>query len=79
MKLMIHTYQHAVPARPEHAPHMWNPPIYGAKTQFVRDDTISFTLSNKDVNKLQQLTGTLLYFARAVDQTFIMPINALAS
>jgi hypothetical protein len=45
----------------------------------VEDETISPTLSNKDVNKLQQLTGTLLYYAMAVDQTLIMPINVLAS
>jgi hypothetical protein len=47
--------------------------------QFVRDETISPALSNKDVNKLQQLTGTLLNYARAVDPTLIMPINVLAS
>jgi hypothetical protein len=45
----------------------------------VRDETISPALSNKDINKSQQLTGTLLYYARAVDPTLIMPINALAS
>jgi hypothetical protein len=58
---------------------MWNPPIYGAKTQYVEDETPSPALSDTDVNKLQQLTGTLLYFARAVDLTLIMPINVLAS
>jgi hypothetical protein len=31
------------------------------------------------VKKLQQLTGTLLYYARAVDPTLTMPINVLAS
>jgi hypothetical protein len=36
-------------------------------------------LSDKDVNKLQQLTGTLLYYAQAVDPNLIMPINVLAS
>jgi hypothetical protein len=61
IKAALHTYQHAAPARPEHAPHTWNPPIYGAKTQFVNDETSSPALSDKDVNKLQQLTGTLLY------------------
>jgi hypothetical protein len=53
--------------------------MYGAKTQFVNDKTSSPVLSNKDVNKLQQLTGTLFYYARAVDPTLIMPINVLAS
>jgi hypothetical protein len=45
----------------------------------VKDETISPALSGKDVNKLQQLTGTLLYYARAVDPTLIMPTNVLAS
>jgi hypothetical protein len=45
----------------------------------VTEETISPELSNKDVNKLQQLTGILLYYVRAVDPTFIMPINVLAS
>jgi hypothetical protein len=75
----LHEYQHPAPAHPEHAPHGWNPPIYGAKTQFVSDLTPSPALSDKDVNKLQQLTGTLLYYARAVDPTLIISINVLAS
>jgi hypothetical protein len=75
IKKALHKYQHAAPSRPEHAPHMWNPPIYGTKTQDVEDETTSPALSDKDVNKLQQLTGTLFYHARAVDPTLIMPIN----
>jgi hypothetical protein len=72
-------YQHPAPARPEHAPHTWNTPIYGAKTQCVTETITSPVLSDKEINKLQQLTGTLLYYARAVDPTLIMPINVLAS
>jgi hypothetical protein len=45
----------------------------------VSDPTQSPSLSDKDVNKLQQLTGTLLYYARAVDPKLIMPIKVLAS
>jgi hypothetical protein len=45
----------------------------------VNETTPIPALSDKDVNKLQQLTGTLLYYARAVDPTLIMPINVLAS
>jgi hypothetical protein len=79
IKSALHKYQHAAPARPEHAPHTWNPPIYGAKTQYVEDETTGPALSDKDVNKLQQLTGTLLYYTRDVDPTLITPINVLAS
>jgi hypothetical protein len=45
----------------------------------VSDPTPSPAISDKYVNKLQQLTGTLLYYALAVDPTLIMPINVLAS
>jgi hypothetical protein len=45
----------------------------------VTDTTTSLALSDKEINKLQQLTGTLLYYARAVDPTLLMPINVLAS
>jgi hypothetical protein len=79
IKVALHKYQHPAPARPEHAPHKWNPPIYRAKTQFVTETTTSPALSNKEINKLQQLTGTLLYYARAVDPTLVIPINVLAS
>jgi hypothetical protein len=75
----LHKYQHAAPTRPEHAPQTWNPPVYGAKTQYVEDETTSPALSDKDVNKLQQLMGILLYYSRAVDPTLIMPITVLAS
>jgi hypothetical protein len=45
----------------------------------VNDPKPSPTISDKHVNKLQQLTGTLLDYARAVDPTLIMTINILAS
>jgi hypothetical protein len=79
IKAALHKYQHSAPTRPEYEPHTWNPPLYGAKAQYVEDENNSPALSVKDVNKLQQLTGTLLYYARAVDPTLIMPINVLAS
>jgi hypothetical protein len=78
IKAALHKYQHASPTRPEHAPHTWNPPVYGAKRQYVEDVNNIPALSANYVNRLQQLTGTLLYYARAVDSTLIMPINVLA-
>jgi hypothetical protein len=45
----------------------------------VTETTPNPALYDKNVKKLQQLTGTLLYYTRAVDPTLIMPINVLAS
>jgi hypothetical protein len=79
IKAALHKYQHPAPTRPEHAPHQWNPPVYGAKTQYVEDTQDGPALSPKDVTRLQQLGGTLLYYDRAVDPMLIMPLNGLAS
>jgi hypothetical protein len=35
IKAALHKYQHPAPTRPEHAPHQWNPPVNGDKTQYV--------------------------------------------
>jgi hypothetical protein len=53
IKAALDKYQHAAPTHPEHAPHTWNPPIYGAKTQYMEDETTIPALSDKDVYKLQ--------------------------
>jgi hypothetical protein len=74
----LHTYQHTTPAHEEHAPHKWNPPVYGAKTQYIEEAEDSPSLSPKDVNCLQQLGVTLLYHSRAFYPTLTMPVNVLA-
>jgi hypothetical protein len=47
IKATLHKYQHPAPARPEHAPHTWNPPIYRVnlerfKTASTGDNTAQF-------------------------------------
>jgi hypothetical protein len=57
IKAALNKYQHPAPARPEHSPHTWNPPIYGAKTQFVSDPTPSPQFQTKmstNYNNLQE-------------------------
>jgi hypothetical protein len=53
IKSVIHKYQHPAPARPEHVPHTWNPPMYGANMQFENEFTTSPTHSDKDVDLWQ--------------------------
>jgi hypothetical protein len=79
-KAVLNKYPHPTPdpARVEHAPHMWNPLVYGAKTQYIEEAEDSASLSPKDSNRLQGLDGTLLYYARAVYPILIMPVNVLA-
>jgi hypothetical protein len=52
---------------------------HGAKTQYIEENQDSPLLPQKDVTRIQQLAGTLLYYARAVDPTLVLPVNVLAS
>jgi hypothetical protein len=78
-KAALHKYQYLAPTITEHAPHQWNPPIYGAKTQYVEDTQDIPVLSPKEATDLHQLGFTLLYYARTVEPTLIMPVNVLAT
>jgi hypothetical protein len=33
----LHKYQHPTTDSAEHAPHIWNRPVYGSKTQYVQE------------------------------------------
>jgi hypothetical protein len=80
IKVALHKFQHPVPARPEHAQHTWNPPVYEAKTKYIEEIEDSPPLSPRsNVTGVQQLGGTIIYYARAVDPPLIMPVNVLVS
>jgi hypothetical protein len=79
IKAALQKFQHPTPTRPENAPHKWSPPVYGAKTQYIEEHKDSPLLPQKDATRIQQLAGTLLYYARSVDPTLILPVNILAS
>ena len=59
-------------------PGVYRPPKCGAKEQHVAiDDTAP--LSAQDTTTLQAITGSLLYYARAVDLTMLTATNTIGS
>jgi hypothetical protein len=75
IKAALHKFQHQTPTRQENAPHTWNPPIYGAKAQCVESQQESPPLPQKGITQDQQLANTILYYARAVDPTLVLPVS----
>lgn len=59
-------------------PGIYKAPTYGAKVQSAIIDNTA-PLSPKDTTILQEITGSLLYYARAVDPTMLTATNAVAS
>ena len=72
-------FKHRTPKRKQDQPYQHVIPNYGAKTQYAvgPDGT---ALLDKDGKKfVQQVTGTFLYYARAVDSTMLVALSVLAS
>jgi hypothetical protein len=53
-------------------------PVYGAKTQYATQDETP-PLTAQQCLTIQKVTGSVLYYARAVDPTVLMPLNDIAT
>jgi hypothetical protein len=76
---MLHKYQHPKPRRCQDAPHVWAQPTYGAKVQFATDDDPSPILAPANLTCIQQIVGTLLYYAISVNPTMLVALGSIAS
>jgi hypothetical protein len=69
---VLNKFQHDAPKCPQHTPSKYVTPIYGANTQYAtREETP--LLSDKHCTNIQKITGSVLYYTRAVDYTVPFP------
>jgi hypothetical protein len=74
---VLSKFQHDAPKHPQHTPSRYVTPVYRAKTQYAtKDETLSLTA--KQCLTIQKATGSVLYYARAVEPTVLMPLNNIA-
>jgi uncharacterized coiled-coil protein SlyX len=75
---VLRKFQHDAPKHPQHTPFRYVTPVYGAKTQYVtKDETPPITA--QQCLTIQKVTGSVLYYARAVDLIVLMPLNEIAA
>jgi hypothetical protein len=75
---VLSKFQHDAPKYPQHTPSRYVTPVYGAKTQYATTDETP-PLKAKQCLTIQKVTGSVLYYARAVDPTVLMPLNDIAT
>ena len=78
IKKALLKFSHAVPSKPQDQPYKHTPIVYGAKQQFATEDT-SPKLDKQQIKTVQNIVGTLLYYARAVDSTMAAALSTIAS
>ena len=62
-------FKHNKPTRAQHLPHCAAPTIYGAAQQLTPEPDTTPLLDAAETKTVQEIIGTLLYYARAVDPT----------
>jgi hypothetical protein len=67
----LQRFAHCAPTKPEHAPHVWQKPNYGAKVQYAPIHEEPILVDAAETKRVQEVLGTLLYYARAVDSTML--------
>jgi hypothetical protein len=75
---VLSKFQHDSPKHPQHTPSRYVTPVYGAKTQYTTKDETP-PLTAQQCLTIQKVTGSVLYYARAVDPTVSMPLNDIAT
>jgi hypothetical protein len=75
----LQRFAHLVSKTPTHSPHAYTPPTYGRKVQYADGPDESPQLDPNGITRVQEILGTLLYYARAVDGTLLVTIGNLAT
>ena len=80
IKAVLHRFLHPQPKSPQFSPHAHVPIKYGLKTrQYALEPDTSPLLDKKGIKYVQQVVGSLLYYARALDGTMLPTLNIIGS
>lgn len=75
----IKRFEHQKPSKPEAAPHPFVPPNYGARQQLTEELDKTEPINKDQKQLLQEVIGTFLFYARAVDSTMLVALGTLAA
>ena len=78
LKAALLKFQREATNETQDALHRWNQPTYGAKTQYADTDKADL-VEAKFILYVQQVCGTFVYYAIAVDQTMLAALNAISA
>ena len=67
------------PKRPQNCPYEPAPVKYGAKSDEIIHEKTLPLLDKTQQKFIQQVVGSFLYYARAIDMTILTVLNAIAS
>ena len=71
-------FGHQDPEHPQHYPHKYTKPVFGKrKPQAPIKNTTGEYLDEKDTKRIQEISGTYLYYGRGVDSSILPTLNEI--
>ena len=71
-------FNHVAQGRKQNSPHAWNKPTYGKQQQLATDDDSKPAPASAQKH-VQQVVGTFLYYALALDLTMLVALGSIAT
>ena len=76
---LLAKFDHTPHTRPQHSPHTAPPRSFGTDAQIpIPHDTLPILPADR-ICRIQQIVGTIMYYARAVDLTTLVALSSIAS
>ena len=76
---LLTRFNHKSPTRPQHSPHAAPPRTFGTNAQLPVSHNTQQTLPAARIRRIQQIVGTVMYYARAVDNTTLVALSSIAA
>ena len=80
-KKILQRYKHEMPRRPQRSPYPVAQIKYGKAAQdpIPEDTTATGEANDKEILKVQQVVGNILYYARVVDLTALISLATIST
>jgi hypothetical protein len=76
---VLHKYKHEAPTKPQNSPYRIAPKKYGIGAQDTIPPDETPPASAEEIKYVQGVVGSILFYARAVDMTFLVGLNTIAT
>ena len=76
---LLARFKHITPTRPQHSPHIAPLRSFGTDAQLPVPHDNQPSLPLDRIRRIQQIVGTIMYYARAVDITTLVALSSIAA
>jgi hypothetical protein len=78
IKKKLQEYNHVLPKCPQYCPYLPKPQKIGSKAQAPLPPNNTPHLDAKGIKRVQQIVGSIFYYARAINMTILMSLSSIA-